>query len=1244
MKLTRSPNSERAVFYRDNQKGGLYLNNDFKNDKAEYIIENLPFKKSLLTRILLKSNKGNEKTLPKVTKFVDRLIKENLVEGMRAMEQISKYNKTSVLKCFSAYGSTIRIGKNGISLPELLNKYYDSKGAISQELKTELETFHALLQNRLQYKKDKLKKSIAKNIISPFKVEWQSKKRNKFLLSILINKCPPSTEPAKANKKTDYDFIYESTYESLYNFSELTKKLKEIVDSLLEKETIKGNKRNDKLIDRTAMRLGREVYKTVKEYNKTLYNNHKNDTNFIFFLNEVQAYFRHYFGSNNTKRYLTSKKKIYFLIGSTSQNNSSGKASSYPQRYVKGHVINKINAMLIQNGKLFYYDKKSPTSTDLSNIQIEESFKKQLFVSLAWAITRLNYFFNYGSNNETMIGKDKDDSGIGGDILFDFDENNSLKDAYEKNTMGAYKKTYLDTFLQNLHNVTEQKEFREKVCTTFPISMASTNNDTLTKKLLSLLDATKDCISFLRNNLFHPKKDFLYELSQDPQITSKFAKEYFSELKNVFKTDINSVNDCFKEKIRSMMINTVYPFEILQKIFFFDKLHFNVYTPEDLYAPSFRNIYKRGANLYKSTEGTNVNWYCELKEKDTNSIKKAQAYRNILYLIYKYAFLPAVSVNNHLVTDSIEKTKKLSKENSHSTKNNSRNQNFCFRYNDMPPYTGQNLMDYMAELQRLQSQVESNKHDDKTDLKNNYYVDFIKDIYVYAFNDYLDALYNPPNGETIKGKLQAVFKNDYVLPDERTAEDTLNNLFYDDGQPRLIMHCTINKTDKDDALQKRKYNLLLLFYPFLRTLEKRELSNIQQQIIRYRASLKTRSNANEYTQEDTYSKYLEELIALLIFTFPDHINEEQIYKDMLEKHFKKFIENDISQYTDLYYQQDKKSPIMHRSMLALMRTGVLPLYADIFAANVKGIKILPDDYHKYREYRAYYVKNNNNNELIEQLQETAAKLHEELCKSSYKTESDFLNKIENYKTTVKEINNYTNLRRRLTFDMLYEVYVIHVNILSRFVSFVADWERDMHFLLLGLFNLGQTKEFQLLSSKKFPGINGINKIFEYNPKDKSSVVSKFKIYLGNNEQILNFLLMTNCYANLQDIIFVRNSIAHLNHITQCKVKKKSSPQRSIIELINSRVSALLNYDLKRKNSITRVLKEVLQKNHVNINFTLKDNIYSLQHPTSENIFHLKNIKYKKDHSFISAEFPIPAKDEVFLKCIEKLLNFSYNDE
>lgn len=1333
MKLTKTKNVKGAIFYRDINEGKLCLENamEKKTDNTEDVINEKLLITSLVGRIIKTEDKNklkkqkNETNKDRLTDFLTKLIEEDN-HDLPILTLPEKINGKirHIRDNFSSYGKNLTLHEKNTTednkkLVDLLEKHYLKNKNIDKEL----EKWHTELNERIKYKQDRLIKSIHNNKIALLNKSDSAEKNSKqlWLQFLVLN---------------DMDYILNDYENNLYNYKVLYKKLNDIANknSKPEKFRILGKKiydavkeynkkckitKYDKNIKnyfkfcldmiKKYYNENNEIYKddenlkahlsfylnVEKKYNPKWYKDNKDNKDdkdlkiclhfyLNFYLNEVQAYYRHYFIGTFVQHQKTispkNNKRLQKLLGHA----EAGK-KSYPAEWVRHHIINKINAMLIQNGKLLCYKEQgeksgaiSPngfkaTSDKLSSIQIEESFKKQIFLAITWAINRLNYFFKYGSNNDDNLsninGANKSDT----DIILEFNEGKSLR---------YYYKNKQKTFFINLHDSQDdQKIFREKLCATF--SMNKNDFPELTD-LLDILDAAKNSISYLRNNLFHPKEKDLFSdkrITEQKKTLTEREKAVIDKINNLLQQDINRIKLCFEKQLRSSSIAEVYRADLLKEVFSKCNLQFKLYPRRYEFVPSFKAMYKRGANLTeeqeakekterkKKTKDIKKNNWLKNKPAFTKNdsaaikvhLKKWQAYRNLLQLIYQYSFLPALSGQQALpeVLSLLEKASNdIIKRNNPASENNSKHgpeynsKQTYSAYNEIHAFNGIDFAKYMADLQREQSLKASEQHDEagKQD-KKNYYVRFVQDLFAEAFNSYLDKYLVKQ-----KHELQQALQTETSLFSKDVVDDTLYKIFNEEQKLKRASDLDPNKA------------INIFFYPFLKLLERRELSKLQQQIIRYRTSVGNSNTENAAQQ----AEQLENLLALLIFTFPDQTKIDETYDTMMQKHFNIFLDRDRTDYKGVFVQNDNKTAIKQKSMLALMRTGALPLYKEMFKGEGKTInrdyyKISQSDYDKYKEWIGMGESKDTNTDHgicpIEEQQIRLAKLHEKLCKKSKSTDR-VQTYIGEYRECLKKITKYNNLRRKLTFDLLYGIYIIHTDILSRLISFTTDWERDMHFLLRGLLALQEKNDTSLLMINS---IDEIDYIFNYNSKPNTStftkefidaieafkekknmkkrkltLTSKFTILVTlekENDGILNKLLMDNCSCQLKDIINVRNSLAHLNHMTQRFIDTGNGRvyQNNLINIM-SRLTKLLNYDLKRKNAVTRVIKEILQKHHVLLRLTKKNNCYTEIELESEQINHLKNLKLSKQD-----KITCPVRDSIFLQCIARLLTFSYND-
>ena len=361
---------------------------------------------------------------------------------------------------------------------------------------------------------------------------------------------------------------------------------------------------------------------------------------------------------------------------------------------------------------------------------------------------------------------------------------------------------------------------------------------------------------------------------------------------------------------------------------------------------------------------------------------------------------------------------------------------------------------------------------------------------------------------------------------------------------------------------------------------------------------------------------IEELIALVQFTLPPPATDEN-YKDNFNNYFSKYIEGNQTDYENLYYQEDKASHILHRSISLVGRSGAMALYTDIFKQQKNIYTVTMSDYQKYCKYSAL---GDSHPSLIEEKQDKLSVLHKDIIKSENPKTQD----VAEYKSLAKEIQEYNHCCKKITFEALYKVHQIHIDILGRFASFAQDWERDMFFMLTALKSLGAISI-------------DVNEVFK-----KGKIASRLTNKLKGDGALFCSLCWSDGSVtnNYNSYICVRNTLSHLNHITQCIYleDKNPFPQPSIIELIN-KLRLLLAYDLKRQNAVTKSIQDLLLKEH-KIRLVLEPEKtktepkrFIIQSLETDKIIHLKG----KSAEVISTE----ANDKFMIDLTKELLEFKY---
>lgn len=1170
MKITKNTKNGKLEFYRDVKEGGL------RDPKSKTIwtsetIKRMDINKSLKGRILAYGTSLGSSN--PYSMFVDSLIRENKEISLSELKR-EQCKKENVQKYLSAYGRMINYGtEENTSLGNLLVEY--GNGA---------EISEALVQIKKQILK--LKRHKKKSLLDSFM-------NNKIPFKLTNGKLEPATDKmSRLFSLLEEDGVDKNKFEKYKTWYQY-EVLKERFDLICE-EHFSAAERKPRV-------LAKKIYSAVKLYNKEKANSDviKNkDDAYSLFLDEIRDHFRKYFpvtgkkglssgGDSEKLNSLASEKNVKYYY-----------SDKYVFQQVWRQIVNQLTAGLIQYGKLSYYfhDKENHTwqeeklnSEGMQEIQVRETFKKQLFLSVVWSVNKLNYFFQYGGENPKMLYQVKyDEDCIAGDIIEELRKADFSRFCYDD----PIKNNYIHRFM---HGIKEEPEKFELLFDKMSVSYPLEEEDKNPEEILKVLQEINCSVTDLRHSTIHYQKDVVYQETQGPKYPK--ASEFL-------RRDIDNIENCFLEQIRSMSLAEYYPLDLLQKVFKDCNLNFQLYASQVPMVPSFQKVFGKGVNLYKADQKSDsLKWYMEVR-KDPEAKLATLAYRNFIQLIYYHGFLPAVEKNNALVTDFINETVEWNQERSLQSQREDPETKYInfskYRYQGMPEFQNKSLLEYMSELQRDQSnkEKEDSQADVPEDKKKRYYTKFIQDIFAFSFGSFLNSKLNECREDLLQPRYQEMKTNE-------DREQRLKKLLED-----LEMKTNIKNGSPTQ----------LAMYPFLKLLDQRGLNQLLHQFIRYSASVK-----NSFMQDDkalNLNREIEELIALVAFTKRPLMNTEA-YSKAIEMLSETFIEGEIKDYADLYYQSDQEHSVLHRNIAYMGGTGVIALYSDVLR---DCYRVKKTDYVEYK--KANSKENGRQFTRIGEDQKRLQDLHESLI-GRYNS-----GQIQEYKKLLRKTHEYNVLKKRITFENMYEIYQLHTELLGRLASFAEDWERDMLFLLTGLESRGLIED-------------RVEKIFL---KDKGGVVAKMNKNLKDNEKLLKSLY---CREDQESTDFwktfhVRNAVAHFNHFTQKSQSKGGSVvyQRSIEELIN-RIRGLLAYDMKRQNAVTQAVQKIFDKHQMIIKFkpvTINSdpekwvgtwNIeFGIDCIRSKNIVHFKNLS---DRICL-----IEAHDRNTIKAIEKLMKFKYN--
>ena len=163
-----------------------------------------------------------------------------------------------------------------------------------------------------------------------------------------------------------------------------------------------------------------------------------------------------------------------------------------------------------------------------------------------------------------------------------------------------------------------------------------------------------------------------------------------------------------------------------------------------------------------------------------------------------------------------------------------------------------------------------------------------------------------------------------------------------------------------------------------------------------------------------------------------------------------------------------------------------------------------------------------------------------------------------------------------------------MRVFSRLASYCHDWERDRLFVFLGM--LSRDKDgyaLQILHP-------------DLKPKHLNESNALLK---SQNENWIKDKLSPSVYARFaqafgKNIETIRNQFSHHNSLALQK------PDINLTHEINE-IRKLTAYDRKRKNSVPKSIKDLLQREGVLISWEMNDHQLKLKSLTSAQIIHLK---------------------------------------
>lgn len=637
--------------------------------------------------------------------------------------------------------------------------------------------------------------------------------------------------------------------------------------------------------------------------------------------------------------------------------------------------------------------------------------------------------------------------------------------------------------------------------------------------------AIRGAVQQIRNNVNHYKKDALNTIFkinnfENPTTTDPKQQTNYSDsiYKTLFIKELESIPEAFAQQLKTGGALSYYTLEDLQTLL--TTFQFSLCRSTIPFAPGFKKVLNGGINYQNAAKDeTFYELMLERYLRKENFAEEAYNARYfLLKLIYNNLFLPKFTTDIKAFAEAVtfvQSQNKKQAENSRRPK--------AYAFEAVRPMTKTDtIADYMAYVQSELMQEQNKKEEKGTDETRINFEKFVLQVFIKGFDSFLRAK-EFDFVQLPQPQLTATDSN-------QQKADKLNAL-----EKAITANCklTLQYAKTDDATH-------IAFYVFGKLLDAGHLSNLRNELIKFRESV------NEFK----FHHLLEIIEICLLSADVVPTDYRKLYPtaaDCLAR-LTPFIEEgaDISNWSDLYVQTDKQTPVVHGGIELSVKYGTTALLEQLIASNPK-FRITEDNFTKWNKQKETIAEElNKHTKLHEEWVEAKEKDDKEIAKR-VKNKSNFVRKFiakeeVNYLNNCIEINNYNWLDNKLHFVHLNHLHHLTIEILGRMAGFVALWERDFQYM-----------------DKQRAISNGDT------PLDFSHGIPKFNS--DKDKDIENYFKGIMLCSDYRD---KRNHIAHFNYLST------NAGKYSLIELIN-KLRDLLHYDRKLKNAVSKAFIDLFDK-------------------------------------------------------------------
>ncbi|ADQ78341.1 hypothetical protein Palpr_0179 [Paludibacter propionicigenes WB4] len=720
----------------------------------------------------------------------------------------------------------------------------------------------------------------------------------------------------------------------------------------------------------------------------------------------------------------------------------------------------------------------------------------------------------------------------------------------------------------------------------------------------------RGAVQQIRNNVNHYKKDALktvFNISnfENPTITDPKQQTNYADTiyKARFINELEKIPEAFAQQLKTGGAVSYYTIENLKSLL--TTFQFSLCRSTIPFAPGFKKVFNGGINYQNAKQ--DESFYELMLEQYLRKENFAEESYNARYfmlkLIYNNLFLPGFTTDRKAFADSVGFVQMQNKK--QAEKVNPRKKE-AYAFEAVRPMTAaDSIADYMAYVQSELMQEQNKKEEKVAEETRINFEKFVLQVFIKGFDSFLrakefDFVQMP------QPQLTATASN-------QQKADKLNQL-----EASITADCKLTPqyAKADDATH-------IAFYVFCKLLDAAHLSNLRNELIKFRESV------NEFKFH-----HLLEIIEICLLS-ADVVPTD--YRDLYSSEadclarLRPFIEQgaDITNWSDLFVQSDKHSPVIHANIELSVKYGTTKLLEQIINKDTQ-----------FKTTEANFTAWNTAQKSIEQLIKQREDHHEQWVKAKNaddkekqerkREKSNFAQKFiekhgDDYLDICDYINTYNWLDNKMHFVHLNRLHGLTIELLGRMAGFVALFDRDFQFFdeqqiadefkLHGFVNLHSIdKKLNEVPTKKIKEIYDIrNKIIQINGnKINESVRANLIQFISSKRNYYNnaFLHVSNDEIKEKQMYDIRNHIAHFNYLT------KDAADFSLIDLINE-LRELLHYDRKLKNAVSKAFIDLFDKHGMILKLKLNaDHKLKVESLEPKKIYHLgSSAKDKPEYQY-----------------------------